>query len=175
MTRILCVEDEPALRRVLIEELVLAGYETIEADNGLDGLSAILENKPDLVLCDVTMPKMSGHDLLKNLRTGHPEHAELPFVFLSALAEKTDVITGQKMGADDYLTKPVDLDILLSTIESRLEQVERMRVLKHSEMDRLRSQIIETMPHEFRTPLNAILGYGQMLQDAVLGQMGNGP
>jgi len=173
MSRILCVEDEPALRRVLVEELALAGYETVEAVNGIDGLTAILESKPDLVLCDITMPKMNGHDLLKNLRLGHPEYAELPFVFLSALADKADVISGQKIGADDYLTKPVDLDILLSTVDSRLKQVSRMRELRQSEMESLRSQIIATMPHEFRTPLNAILGYAEMIKGQMLGPIGN--
>lgn len=173
MSRILCVEDEPALRRVLVEELALAGYETMEATNGMDGLSSILEYRPDLVLCDITMPKMNGHDLLRNLRIGHPEYADLPFVFLSALADKADVIEGRKLGADDYLTKPVDLDILLSTVESRLTQVQRMRELKQSEMDALRNQIIETLPHEFRTPLNAILGYAEMIIGEVLGPIGN--
>lgn len=173
MNRILCVEDEPALRQVIVEELSLAGYETLEAGNGMEGLSIILDHQPDLVLCDVTMPQMDGHDLLRTLRIDHPEHAELPFIFLSALAEKTNIIEGRKLGADDYLTKPVDLDILLTTVESRLEQVQRVRELKQSEMDSLRTQIIHTLPHEFRTPLNAVIGYAEMIHGEMLGPIGN--
>lgn len=173
MSRILCIEDEPALRQVIVEELILAGYETVEAKDGMEGLSAILESKPDLVLCDITMPKMSGHELLQNLRDGYPEHADLPFVFLSALADKTDVIRGQTLGADDYLTKPVDLDILLSTVEARINQVNRMEKLKQADLESLKKQIIETLPHEFRTPLNAILGYAEMMKEEVLGPIGN--
>lgn len=173
MSRILCIEDEPALRQVIIEELILAGYETVEAKDGVEGLSAILESKPDLVLCDITMPKMSGHELLQNLRDGHPEHADLPFIFLSALADKTDVIRGQNLGADDYLTKPVDLDILLSTVETRINQVNRMDQLKQADLEDLKQQIIQTLPHEFRTPLNAILGYAEMMKEEMLGPIGN--
>jgi len=123
---ILFIEDEAPLRRVIAAELRDAGHTVHEAGNGREGLDAILAYHPDLILCDVNMPVMSGYDLLSELRTGHPELAEVPFVFLSALADRRDIVAGKQLGADDYLTKPVDLDILLATVASRLKQIERL-------------------------------------------------
>lgn len=120
MATILYIEDEADLRSLVVEELQEFGYETLEAANGVDGLHAILKHKPDLVLCDVTMPKMTGFELLSVLRKEHPEMASMPFMLLTALSGREDVVAGQKLGADDYLSKPVDFDLLMTTIRSRL-------------------------------------------------------
>lgn len=173
MTKILCVEDEAGLRADIVEELEDAGYATFEASNGVEGLEAILKFKPDLVLCDITMPGMSGHELLTQLRTDHPEFRSLPFLFLSALANRNDILTGMGLGADDYLTKPVDFDILLATVSSRLEQVERMDGQKSEELDELRKAVLGFLPHEMRTPLNSILGYSELIRGEFFGPLGN--
>ncbi len=122
---ILCVEDEDDLRQDIVEELRDAGYETIEAENGKVALDAILQRKPDLVISDITMPVMDGHALLEELRANHPDKCDLPFLFLSALADREHLVKGKKLGADDYLTKPVDYEMLLVAVESRLERVQR--------------------------------------------------
>ncbi len=132
--KILCIDDEPDLREDVVEELRDAGFETIEAGDGKAGLDAIMSHKPDLVLCDITMPVMDGHDLLRELRAKHPELAELPFIFLSALADRDHVIAGKKLGADDYLTKPIDYQLMLATIEARLQQIERMEARKQEQL-----------------------------------------
>lgn len=137
MAKILCVEDEDALRQDILEELTDAGYDVIEAENGAEGLKAIVEHAPDLVLCDVTMPVMDGHTLLTELRENYPDNAELPFVFLTALADRDDVIAGKKLGADDYLTKPIDFEMLLATVESRLSQIDRINERKEEQMVKL--------------------------------------
>ena len=137
MTKILCIEDEAPLREDIVEELRDAGYETIEATNGRDGLDAIVEHAPDLVLCDVAMPVMDGHALVTTLREKYSLYADLPFIFLSALADRTDVIAGKKLGADDYLTKPIDFELLLATVEARLRQVSRMQERKQSQLVKL--------------------------------------
>ena len=126
MALILCIDDEEPLRRLITAELRDAGYETAEAADGRAGLEAIRSHRPDLVLCDVNMPVMSGYELLVELRDNHPHLARAPFVFLSALADRRDVIAGKRLGADDYLTKPVDLEVLVATVESRLMQIERI-------------------------------------------------
>lgn|GEM_PF-662408 len=173
MTKILCVEDEVGLRSDIVEELQDAGYETLESDNGEEGLKTILEDRPDLVLCDITMPGMSGHQLLTTLRENHPQFSTVPFLFLSALADRNDIVVGKDLGADDYLTKPVDYDILLATVRSRLEQVERMDGQKAVEMNALRESVLRMLPHELRTPLNHILGYSSLLSDEIFGPLGN--
>lgn len=134
---ILCVEDEADIRGDITEELRDTGYETVEAANGREGLQAIAEHKPDLVLCDITMPEMNGYELLTALREKHPEFGDLPFVFLSALADRKDIIAGRQLGADDYVTKPVDFEMLLATVESRLRQVARMQARKQRHLIKL--------------------------------------
>ncbi len=137
MAKIVCVEDEAGLREDLVETLELAGHTVIQAANGALGLAAILAEKPDLTISDITMPEMSGHDLLRVLRETHPEFADMPFVFLSALADRKDQIPGHKLGADDYLTKPVDFEILHVVIEAKLKQIERMRQQKDRQLLKL--------------------------------------
>ena len=129
MATILCIEDEASLLRDLSDELRDAGYRVIEARDGRAGLGAVLQHKPDLVLCDITMPGMSGYDVLEALRTQHAgEMADVPFIFLTALAERHNIIEGKSLGADDYLTKPIDYDVLLATVSARLAQIERMKL-----------------------------------------------
>lgn len=132
--KILCIDDEAEIRRDIAEELQDAGYLTIEAADGNEGLAAITRQNPDLVVCDITMPVMTGHELLRKLREEHPEQADLPFIFLSALAERKHIVEGKKLGADDYMTKPVDFELLLATVESRLNQVRRMAARKQEQL-----------------------------------------
>lgn len=137
MAKILCVEDEELIRKLVVDELTDEGHETIEASNGEEGLAAIMKYKPDLVLCDVNMPGMDGYQLLTTLRENHPELADMPFIYLSALADRKDVIGGRKLGADDYLTKPIDFEMLLNSVETRLNQVNRMEARKQGQMVKL--------------------------------------
>lgn len=173
MTKILCIEDEFDLRSNIVEELQDAGYETFEACNGEEGLKAILEHQPDLVLCDINMPGMTGHSLLAHLRENHPQFSWVPFLFLSALADREDIVSGKELGADDYLTKPVDYDILLATVRSRLDQVVRLDKQKTEELNALRESVLRMLPHELRTPLNHILGYSDLIRNEMLGPLGN--
>lgn len=116
---ILCVEDEVDLRVDLVEELRYAGYETIEAINGADGLAKILQYRPKLVFCDVTMPVMSGIEMLHALRRGHPDFESVRFVFLSALEDVTaEMAPGSRV--DGYLTKPVDYDAILAMAQKQI-------------------------------------------------------
>ncbi len=134
---ILCVEDEADIRGDIVEELRDAGYATVEAVNGREGLEAIAQYKPDLVLCDITMPEMNGYEMLTALRDDHPEFADLPFVFLSALADRKDILSGRQLGADDYVTKPIDFEMLMATVGSQVRQVARMQTTKHRHLVKL--------------------------------------
>jgi DNA-binding NarL/FixJ family response regulator len=126
--RVLCIEDDSETAALIAEELNDRGYEVSVAFNGCDGLTAILRTSPDLVLADVNMPTMSGFDLLERLTALEPRFARMPFVFLTALADHDNELKGWQLGADDYVTKPVDFDVLAAVIASRLQRVARSAV-----------------------------------------------
>jgi len=123
--KILCIEDDRETAALIAEELRDRGYKAEVAHNGHDGLAAILRSSPDLVLADVNMPVMSGFDLLARLTSLEPRFVRMPFVFLTALADHDNELKGWQLGADDYVTKPVDFDVLAAVIASRLKRVAR--------------------------------------------------
>jgi len=123
--KILCIEDDRDTASLICEELVDRGFEVRAAYNGRDGLAAILKDPPDLVLSDIGMPGMSGFELLGTLTSMEPRFESMPFVFLTALGDRDSELKGWQLGADDYLTKPVDYDVLAALITARLSRVAR--------------------------------------------------
>src|ERR1700736_265931 len=123
--RILCIEDDRETAALIAEELVERGYAVSIAQNGHEGLAAILKSAPDLVLSDISMPMMSGLELLERLVALAPRFSKVPFVFLTALADRDSDRKGRRLGADDYVTKPIDFDLLAAIIAARLAGVAR--------------------------------------------------
>jgi DNA-binding NarL/FixJ family response regulator len=123
--RILCVEDDRETAALLAEELVDRGFAVDVAHDGREALACIQRRAPDLVLSDISMPVMSGFELLQRLTALAPRFAHMPFVFLTALADRDDELKGRRLGADDYVTKPVDFDRLVAIIRARLARVAR--------------------------------------------------
>lgn len=121
MAKILCVEDEDEIRADIVEELMDAGHEVLAASNGLEGLQAVADFRPDLIISDCLMPKMTGLEFFQALRRDYPDFAKVPFVFLSAHADKSHVAEGMALGANVYLTKPVDYDKLLMVVNALLD------------------------------------------------------
>ncbi|ASU31947.1 response regulator [Mucilaginibacter xinganensis] len=119
--KVLIIEDNVDIRENVVEILDLANYEVLAADNGRTGVDLALKNLPDIILCDIMMPELDGYGVLY-LLLKNPDTAVIPFIFLTAKAEKVDLRKGMEMGADDYLTKPFDDIELLSAIESRLRK-----------------------------------------------------
>lgn len=142
MSTILCIEDERSLREDIAEELTEAGYRVLQAANGRKGLDLILGEEPDLVLCDISMPVLDGLSLLVELRTNHKSFDMMPFIFLSAMQERKVMLDGLRLGADDYLMKPVDYDVLLLKVQTALKRVKR---LKAEQLNRYSHAIGETM------------------------------
>ena len=126
MRTILLIEDNEDMRENTAEILELADFRVLKAENGRRGVEVARKEKPDLVLCDIMMPEMDGYGVL-NLLGRNPETAEIPFIFLSAKAERGDVRKGMELGADDYLTKPFEEAELLSAIDGRLKRSELFR------------------------------------------------
>ena len=121
MRRILVIEDEPEMRRNIVTLLRFHEYEPIEAENGRQGVELARREKPDLILCDVMMPELDGYGVLQALQQD-AVLALVPFIFLTAKGDKDDLRSGMNLGADDYLTKPVDNADLVRAIETRLRR-----------------------------------------------------
>jgi DNA-binding response OmpR family regulator len=119
--KILIIEDNRDVRENLSEILSLSGYETVTASNGKEGVQAALEGRPDLILCDIMMPELDGYGVLRIL-SKNPSTEDIPFIFLTAKTELTDIRKGMTLGADDYIVKPFDDVELLDTIEMRLKK-----------------------------------------------------
>lgn len=115
------IEDNQGIRENTSEILLLAGYEVSTAENGKIGVDIAQRHKPDLIICDIMMPELDGYGVLHILNK-NPETALIPFIFLTAKTEKTDIRKGMTLGADDYLTKPFDDTDLLNAIETRLRK-----------------------------------------------------
>jgi DNA-binding response OmpR family regulator len=124
--KILCIEDDRETAGLIAEELLDRGYEITIAHDGREGLAAILKMMPDLVLSDISMPAMSGFELLERLIALAPRFSNMPFVFLTALTDRDNELKGRGLGADDYVTKPIDFDLLTMIIEARLKAVARI-------------------------------------------------
>jgi DNA-binding response OmpR family regulator len=118
--KILCIEDDIEAAALIVEELVEQGFEPITAHDGREGFEAILKHMPDLVLCDVSMPVMSGFEVLERLNEIAPKGGRIPFVFLTAMTEREEEMRGRRLGADGYVVKPVDFDTLNAIIHARL-------------------------------------------------------
>ena len=126
--KILCVDDDQKSAALIARELVNRGFEVSVAHDGQDGLLAILKDKPDLVLCDISVPGMSGFELLEFLNDITPRLGRIPFVFLTALTNRSSELKGRQLGADDYVTKPIDFDRLALIVQARLAGVARNRL-----------------------------------------------
>lgn len=125
MKRILVIEDTAEVRENICEILELDGYVALQASNGKEGAEMALKELPDLILCDVMMPELDGFGVLKILNKNQKTH-HIPFIFITAKAEKSDFRKGMGLGADDYITKPFDDTELLQAIEMRLEKSEKL-------------------------------------------------
>jgi DNA-binding NarL/FixJ family response regulator len=126
--KILCIEDDHETAALIAEELVERGYAVEVAHDGRAGFAAILKSAPDLVLSDISMPVMSGFELLERLTAIAPRFGNIPFVFLTALTDRDNELKGRQLGADDYVTKPIDFDVLDTIIRARLARVARSEV-----------------------------------------------
>lgn len=117
MTSILVIDDEGVLRDELVDLLTFAGYEAVGVDNGTTGIAHVSQHHPDVILCDVMMPDVDGHQVLTELRRD-PTTAQIPFIFMTARAAEDDIQQGMALGADHYITKPFRYKDLIEMIET---------------------------------------------------------
>lgn len=120
--KIIVIEDEKHIRRIICDYLKNEKFEVVEAENGSTGLEQVIKHKDaDLVLLDIRMPKMNGYEAIKEIKAIN----DLPVIFLTALDENYDEIKGLNLGADDYITKPFSYEVLMARIKSCLRKNRR--------------------------------------------------
>jgi CheY-like chemotaxis protein len=122
MSKVLIIDDHPEIRENISEILELAGYETLIAVNGKEGVDKAIHDLPDLIICDIMMPELDGYGVLHLLRKNQSTQ-HTPFIFLTAKAERSDYRKGMEMGADDFITKPFDDVELLTAVETRFKKL----------------------------------------------------
>jgi DNA-binding NarL/FixJ family response regulator len=128
--KILCIEDEREIADLISEELRDRGFDVRIAYDGQAGFVAILRDKPDLVLCDISLPAMSGFEVLERLNEIAPAFGHIPFLFLTALTDRDKELKARQLGADDYVTKPIDFERLALIINARLAGIARTKLLQ---------------------------------------------
>lgn len=143
---ILIVDDEPELRHGLQMALMEAGYEVVAARNGLEALNVLQTRPIDLILTDVAMPDMNGYQLLERVHD-NPQWATIPFIFFSGRTLDSDIRYGKELGADDYLTKPIEGADLLASVRGKLRRAERLRQRPLANTDQQQTSSISTFGH----------------------------
>ncbi|OLP16716.1 response regulator [Leptolyngbya sp. 'hensonii'] len=181
MKKILVIEDEWPVRTNIIDLLQLEGFEVISASHGQAGIQLAQEQLPDLIICDVMMPKMDGFEVLKTL-SQNPSTAAIPLVFLTAKAERKDFRQGMELGAYDYLTKPFTRAELLGAVQAQLKRQEvitRLYAAECEQTEMLANQVrdlqqfndaqdllLNNLIQELREPLSNINMAMTMLRQA---------
>lgn len=150
--RVLCVEDEVALREDLAEYLRLQSYEVDEADNGEAALDRLRARHYDAVLCDVRMPKMDGYTLLENIRS-EPALVPTPFIFLTAFGDRDDRIRAHQSGCDTFLTKPVDFNLLNEVIASNIARQQARDGIAHEAKNSLACHVVQAVSESLHRPM----------------------
>lgn len=163
--KILLIEDEQYIRENVQELLEAKGYNVHTAMNGKQGVLEAIDFRPNLILCDVMMPKMDGFKVLEQVRKT-PSISNIPFIFLTAKVDKQDIRQGMELGADDYITKPFTTKELDAAIEARLKRYQNLNAqYSHIKHD-LDTTVFSTYYHEFNTPLHGIVGGLNLLINA---------
>ncbi|HEY9667224.1 MAG TPA: response regulator, partial [Coleofasciculaceae cyanobacterium] len=140
MHKILVIEDEQAIRCNLLKLLQAEGFQAIGADNGSTGVQLALIEQPDVIICDILMPELDGYGVLKALQQ-HSTTATIPFIFLTAKADRSDWRQAMNLGADDYITKPFTRAELLAAIATRLQKRASLTQQHTVELKQARAQL----------------------------------
>ena len=161
-SRILLIDDDEDFSRVIARLLGKDGFEVTSVSSGREGLQVAAELKPNLVVCDQDMPGMDGYEVLSRLRQD-ARLTDIPVVFLTGNSKPEQIREGMNLGADDYLTKPVDSNNLLRAVRARLERARTARLNQEKQMERA-LQMFAGVVHDLRDPLFVVFGYTNMLR-----------
>ncbi len=157
MKKILVIDDAEFILESTSALLEFEGYDVITAENGKIGIEVANQFKPDLILCDISMPVMDGFEVLESIRSNDVTH-RTPFIFLTAFNEKSNMREGMTKGADDYLVKPYTRDEIVSAINAQWKKYNLFENHVKSKVEQVSKSVTYALPHEFRTAINEIKG-----------------
>lgn len=163
-SHILLVDDDRAILEGVADLLSLHGYDVMTAASAKSALKVMQQQVPDLVISDIMMPGMDGYAFYEAVRD-NPAWTPIPFIFLTARGQPTDVRRGQSLGADAYVTKPFEPEDLLIAVKARLRRARDIQAAAMSDVEKMKKRLITAFSHELRTPLTIIYGYVNMLRD----------
>lgn len=170
--KILCVEDEQEIRENIAEILRDEGFEVFEAENGRAGFDVFLQNKPDLVVSDIMMPEVDGYALLKAIREGkNVKNNLVPFIFLTALGQKDNVVKGVNLSANDYLVKPIDFDLMIAKIKEKTSNALKLQNFHNGNIKNIKNQVSTILPGELFSYLDIITQVSKMLKEEPYGAL----
>ena len=165
--RLLCIDDEPGVRQLVVDMLSLRGFKVDVAATAQEGFISILEFPPALVLCDILMPDVSGFELLERLSSLSSDRlGPIPFIFLTALADRATILKGRRLGADDYVTKPIDFEMLVEIIRARLGPPGRLGRQLDQPLTRREAEVLSWAARgKTSQDIASILGVGERTVD----------
>ena len=170
--KILCVEDEQDIRENICEILKDEGFLVFEAETAGQGYQQFLEQKPDIIISDILMPKVDGYQFLEMVRNSkNSENNNVPFIFLSALGQKEDIIKGINLSANDHLVKPVDFDLMIAKIKEKIHTAKKINNLHSHNISSLKTQISSIIPQELLFHLDKIIKTSQSLKEEPYGSL----
>ena len=161
MKKILVIEDDFSVRSNILDLLEAEDFNAIGAENGFIGALGAQQHLPDLIICDVMMPEVDGYEVLNALRS-QPTTATIPFIFLTAMADKTNIRYGMELGADDYVTKPFTTEELLNAIATRFAKQDA--VMQQYTAEHQRAEALEQKVKELEQYVDANDGLQQFQQ-----------
>ncbi len=171
MADILVVEDEPDMQQIMKLKLSKEGHSVCTASNGTEALEKIAEHPPDLILLDLMLPEMDGWEFCERVR----KESQVPIIMVTAKNQDKDIVRGLRLGADEYITKPFQLETLVARVDALLRRLAWERKAAEEEIEALKRNITNIVSHELRTPLAALMGtldlaLQEAFQDNILAQ-----
>ena len=168
--KILCAEDEQDIRENIADILRDEGFEVFEAANGKLAFESFMQNKPDLVISDIMMPELDGYGFLDLVRgSKNIRNNTVPFIFLSALGQKDNVIKGVNSSANDYLIKPIDFDLMIAKIKEKTANALQVQATHERNIDNIKSQVSLILPTELFSCLDIISQISGILKEEPYG------
>ena len=170
--KILYAEDEIDIRESIASILESEGFEVLQAENGQQALELFLDNHPDIVVSDIMMPDFSGYELLEAIRENQNiDNSNVPFILLSALGQKEDIIKGITLEASDYVVKPVDFDLLIAKIKTKTSNLRRIQENNKKNIANLKSQVSNIVPQEMLQYVDTINKISAALKSEIYGPL----
>lgn len=161
--KILAVDDDDGVRRIIKYHLNKAGYTVQTAENGKNAIELLKTGTPDLIISDVSMPEMNGYELYREV-SSRKEYKLIPFLFLTSKSDREDIILAKKMGVDDYLTKPVDKDLLLISVDAKISRFKELMEANKKNLEKKVNDMYRMLSHEINTPISIIQGFTDLTE-----------